>query len=268
MKRSVHIQSSMLCLGSDDRQIHFRNYIPRTSGTLRNLKRKYWNLKWSPAVSSVAERFLVVFHHFIPVVSVENTTSVAIGCVLQFFKGRTCGIFALRGAVHRCMCRSKFTICECQDHEEIFQFRHWCPCRRISSADIEVGGVEADSCWHVWRPDYPTFLTSQNSKLQYFTSRSFWYVMCFFCSVSIAPANHLHSKTAMPPLENTNSLNERLKDIASLPIWGWFLGKSYMDGIWSIQGFCSEAEIDKEIQEAIAAAEVGWIDGRLHFQKF
>ncbi len=72
-------------------------------GTLHTLKRKYWNLKWFPAVSSAAERFLVVFHHFIPVVSVENTTSVAIGCVLRFFKGRTCGIFALRGAVHRCM---------------------------------------------------------------------------------------------------------------------------------------------------------------------
>jgi len=39
-KRSVYIQSSMLSLGSDDRQIHFRNYIPRTSGDLAQLGKK------------------------------------------------------------------------------------------------------------------------------------------------------------------------------------------------------------------------------------
>ena len=31
-------------------------------GTLRKWVRKYWNLKWSPGGSSVAERFLVIFH--------------------------------------------------------------------------------------------------------------------------------------------------------------------------------------------------------------
>ena len=38
MKQSVYIQSSMLSLGSDDRQIHFRNYIPRTSGDLAQVE--------------------------------------------------------------------------------------------------------------------------------------------------------------------------------------------------------------------------------------
>lgn len=154
-----------------------------------------------------------------------------------------------------------------------------CPWHRISSADIEVGWVEADrSCWHVcsqttqpFRPrtdselqqDFSQFLLcyavdcsistaffgsfwdyySHISQMKLQSSSRFLGDVCLFCSTVISePANHLHSKTAMSSLENTNSLNERLKNTmslyTSLLIWGWFLGKSYMDGI-VIQGFGS-----------------------------
>lgn len=128
------------------------------------------------------------------------------------------------------------------------------------------------------RPDYPTFPTSDRfwttrllavsgvlcswlfnsiafcgsfwdyyshiSQMKFQSSSRFLCDVCLFCSAVISePANHLHSKTAMSSLENTNnSLNERLKNtmslFTSLLIWWWFLGKSYMDGI-VIQGFGS-----------------------------
>lgn len=81
------------------------------------------------------------------------------------------------------------------------------------------------------------------SQMKFQSSSRFLCDVCLFCSTVISePANHLHSKTAMSSLENTNSLNERLKNTMSLYtfllIWWWFLGKSYMDGI-VIQGLGS-----------------------------
>ena len=53
--------------------------------------------------------------------------------------------------------------------------------------------------------------------MKFQSSSRFLCDVCLFCSTVISePANHLHSKTAMSSLENTNSLNERLKNTMSL----------------------------------------------------